>query len=121
MRSSMKSVSNGNNNSDNMNNNTIDVDEDDKRTDDDIIDITSTECEGKLLNQAGNCESELTQRAEHADSEQSTAKVNVYEQVRWIDEMFREILFIHWNFFQRRLLDERKPSRWNVKLEFNAS
>lgn len=80
MRSSTKSVSNGN--SDNMNNNTIEVDDDrDKRvaSADDIIDIACTE-ETKLHNQPGNCETELTQRTEHV--EDKSEKVNVYEQVR---------------------------------------
>lgn len=79
MRSSTKSESNGNNNSDNMNNNTIDVDED-KRTADDVIDIASNECNSQLLNQAGNCKPELTQRADHAENDNSE-KINVYEQV----------------------------------------
>jgi hypothetical protein len=78
MRSSTKSESNCNNNSDNLNNN---VDEVDKRSNDDVIDIADSECSSKLLNQAVNGESELTQRAEHADNDKS-AKVNVYEQVR---------------------------------------
>jgi hypothetical protein len=79
MRSSTKSESNCNNNSDNMNNN---LDESDKRSADDVIDIADdTECSSKLLNQTGNGESELTQRIEIADSDKS-AKVNVYEQVR---------------------------------------
>lgn len=77
MRSSTKSESNCNNNSDNLNNN---LDEVDKRSADDVIDIADSECDSKLLNQSGNCESELTQRAaEHADNDKS-AKVNVYEQ-----------------------------------------
>lgn len=81
MRSSTKSESNGNN-SDNMNNNTIEVDEErDKRSADDVIDIASTTENTKLHNQAGNCESELTQRADHADNDNKSAKVNVYEQV----------------------------------------
>ena len=71
MRSSTKS-SNGNN-SDNMNNNTIEVDEGDKRSADDVIDIACTE-ETKLHNQTGNCESE------NVDNDKS-ATVNVYEQV----------------------------------------
>lgn len=79
MRSSTKSESNGNN-SDNMNNNTLDVDEE-KRTADDAIDVAN-ECSSKLLNQAGNSESELTQRAEPAVENDQSAKVNVYEQVR---------------------------------------
>lgn len=79
MRSSTKSENNCNNNSDNLNNN---LDEADKRSADDVIDIAeSEECSSKLLNQPGNSESELTQRAEHADSDKS-AKVNVYEQVK---------------------------------------
>lgn len=73
MRSSTKSESNGNN-SDNMNNNTI------EGSAEDVIDVISTECSSKLLNQAGNYESELTQRAEHVDNDNS-AKINVYEQV----------------------------------------
>lgn len=79
MRSSTKSESNGNN-SDNINNNTLDVDEE-RRTADDVIDIASAECNSALLNQSGNCESELTQRAEHVDNDNS-AKINVYEQVK---------------------------------------
>lgn len=79
MRSSTKSESNGNT-SDNMNNNTIEVDDErDKRSADDVIDVASSETV-KLHNQAGNSESELTQRAEHADNDKS-AKINVYEQV----------------------------------------
>lgn len=77
MRSSTKSE-NFNNNSDNMNNNSLEAD--DNRSGDDVIDIASTENINKLHNQPGNCESELTQRAEHADNDRS-AKVNVYEQV----------------------------------------
>lgn len=62
-----------------MNNNTIEVDDErDKRSADDVIDIVSSE-NTKLHNQTGNCESELTQRADH-DTDKS-AKVNVYEQV----------------------------------------
>lgn len=65
-----------------MNNNTIEVDDDrDKRSADDIIDIACTE-ETKLHNQAGNCDSELTQR-EHVDHD-NAAKVNVYEQVSYL-------------------------------------
>lgn len=60
-----------------MNNN---LDEADKRSADDVIDIVETECSSKLLNQTNNGESELTQRAEHADNDKSS-KVNVYEQV----------------------------------------
>jgi hypothetical protein len=78
MRSSTKSESNCNNNNDNLNNN---LDEADKRSADDVIDIAESECSSKLLNQSGNGKSELTQRAEHADNDKS-AKVNVYEQVR---------------------------------------
>lgn len=78
MRSSTKSESNCNNNSDNLNNN---LDESDKRSADDVIDIVETECSSKLLSQTTNGESELTQRAaEHADNDKSS-KVNVYEQV----------------------------------------
>lgn len=79
MRSSMKSESNGNN-SDNINNNNFDADED-KRTADDAINVASSECSSKLISQAGNCESELTQRTEHVDNDKS-AKINVYEQVK---------------------------------------
>lgn len=77
MRSSTKSESNCNNNSDNLNNN---LDEADKRSTDDVIDIAESECSSKLLGQAGNGETELTQRAEQSDNDKS-AKVNVYEQV----------------------------------------
>lgn len=83
MRSSTKSESNGNN-SDNINNNTIDIDEvRDKRLGDDAIEVTSIGQGTELLNQAGNSESELTQRADHNEIEQAT-KVNVYEQVKYI-------------------------------------
>lgn len=75
MRSSTKSE---NNNSDNMNNNSIEVD--DNRSGDGIIDITSTDDISSKHIQQENCESELTQRTEHADNDKS-AKVNVYEQV----------------------------------------
>lgn len=78
MRSSTKS-DNFNNNSDNMNNNSIEVDE--NRSSDDVIDIASSENINKL--QQVNCESELTQRVEHASADdEKLAKVNVYEQVR---------------------------------------
>ncbi|CRK95847.1 CLUMA_CG009295, isoform A [Clunio marinus] len=78
MRSSTKSESNCNN-SDNMNNNTIEV-EDDRRVADDAIDVVTTDCNNKLLNQSGNSESELKQRAEHVENDNS-AKINVYEQI----------------------------------------
>lgn len=61
-----------------MNNNSIEVD--DNRSGDGIIDITSTEDISSKHIQQENCESELTQRTEHADNDKS-AKVNVYEQV----------------------------------------
>lgn len=76
MRSSTKSE-NFNNNSDNMNNNSIEVDE--SRSGDDVIDIVSTE--NMASQQQGNCDSELTQRAEHAADNDKSSKVNVYEQV----------------------------------------
>ena len=76
MRSSTKSESNCNNNSDNLNNN---LDEADKRSTEDVIDIAESECSSKLLGQ-GNEETELTQRAEQSDNDKS-AKVNVYQQV----------------------------------------
>lgn len=83
MRSSTKSESNGNT-SDNMNNNTIEVDDDkDKTSAVDVIDIAGTE-EPKANSQAGNCETELTQRAEPVDIDKS-AKVNVYEQVNYLE------------------------------------
>lgn len=81
MRSSTKSESNGNN-SDNMNNNTIEIDEArDKRLGDDAIEVDSIGQSPKLHSQAENSESELTQRADHSENDQS-AKVNVYEQVK---------------------------------------
>lgn len=76
MRSSTKSENCEN--SDNMNNNTVEADDDrDRPSGDDVIDIASS-------NQSGNCESELTLRAENAQSvdDDKSAKVNVYEQVR---------------------------------------
>lgn len=83
MRSSTKSENCEN--SDNMNNNTVEADDDrDRPSGDDVIDIASSESINKLHNQSGNCESELTQRADHAQSadDDKSAKVNVYEQVR---------------------------------------
>lgn len=56
-----------------MNNNTVEADDDrDRPSGDDVIDIA-----------AGNCESELTLRADHAQSadDDKSAKMNVYEQV----------------------------------------
>jgi hypothetical protein len=56
------------------------LDECDKRSADDVIDIADdTECSSKLLNQTGNVESELT--FEIVDNDNS-AKFNVYEQVK---------------------------------------
>lgn len=114
MRSSTKSESNGNN-SDNMNNNTLDVDEE-KRTADDAIDVAN-ECSSKLLNQAGNSESELTQRAEPAVETDQSAKVNVYEQVRATNFSSN---FDLTNLF-RRLPDGKRQSPWREKLAFNES
>lgn len=87
MRSSTKSENCEN--SDNMNNNTVEADDDrDRPSGDDVIDIASSESINKLHNQSGNCESELTLRADHAQSadDDKSAKVNVYEQVSiWRD------------------------------------
>lgn len=77
MRSSTKSESNCNNNSDNVNNN---VEEVDKRSNEDVIDVSSrSECSTKLLS-SGICESDFIQKADQSDNE-TPVKVNVYEQI----------------------------------------
>lgn len=116
MRSSTKSESNCNNNSDNLNNN---LDEVDKRSSEDVIDIADSECSSNLLNQGRNGESELTQRAEHVDSDKS-AKVNVCEQVK-DDNYFMMTETKICLFSSRRFNGERKPSPWKEKLESKGS
>lgn len=100
-----------------MNNNSIEVD--DNRSSDDVIDIASTEDINKLHNQPSNCESELTQRTEHADNDKS-AKVNVYEQVNARQLALSIKTFADFQIFPHRSPEGKKTLRARERRGFNV-